>query len=397
MTSRDYVANTYLPYLLYNHGSLDFKPIVDEITKYISGSSYYVLDINDGYYSKYPILTGLMAYPIYYIPLALNKIPNIDTLLNNYKVLALGRVAASFYASTSVAIFYLILKKLRAPDTKETTVLLFVLFYALGTNTWSISSRGLWTHTSSQFLLSLAFLALLKSLSNHKYVLVTSLFLGLSVLARPTNIIPTLILSIYVLKNFSRHIFKYVLCALPTIIIYFLFNKIQYGNYLIEGYQLGDKLIFNSPLYISIPGLLFSPGKGYLFSMPMLLMGIYGAVIYLFTQSRDKLSSLFFYISLTVLCAFLFMAMWRGWEGADRFGPGLLTEYLPFITSLSFLSVQKLFQLGRAYVYKVLIIFLILYSILMQFNVVIFRKSRCAAEHTWSFYCLLPPKEMPDY
>lgn len=397
MTSRDYVANTYLPYLLYNHGSLDFKPIVDEITKYISGSSYYVLDINEGYYSKYPILTGLMAYPIYYIPLALNKIPNIDTLLNNYKVLALGRVAAAFYASASVAIFYLILRKLRAPDTKEAAILLFVLFYALGTNTWSVSSRGLWTHTSSQFLLSLAFLTLLKSLSNPKHLLLTSLFLGLSVLARPTNVIPALILSIHVLKNYRKYIFKYIVCALPTVLIYLLLNKIQYGNYLVEGYQLGDKLIFNSPLYISIPGLLFSPGKGYLFTMPVLLSGIFFAVGNLFTKNHDKKSSLLFYISLTFLCAFLFIAMWRGWEGADRFGPGLLTEYLPFITALSFLSVQKLSKSGRAYIYKVLFIILILYSILMQFNVVIFRKSRCAAEHTWSFYCLLPPKEMPDY
>ena len=77
ITSRDNLGNIFLPYLIVKHNTLDFTQKKDEIGRYTMYDQYYIVKINDGYYSKYPVLMGLMALPIYLPALLLNKIPNL--------------------------------------------------------------------------------------------------------------------------------------------------------------------------------------------------------------------------------------------------------------------------------------------------------------------------------
>ena len=399
LTTGDTVGTTFLPYLILKHNTFDYTEILDSLSKYIPVKKYYVIPINDGFYPKYPMLTGFLALPLYVVPILLHKIPNLDTMQNVYKVLFLGRVSAAFYASISVAIFYLILEFLRnkhASKYSKKLMYLFLFSFAFGSNVWTISSRSLWMHTTSQVFISLAVYLLLLGLKNERYIPVTGLLAGLAVLARPTNFVFAAIMALYILFNHRKKLVPFVLWVLPTIFLYFLQNKVLYGNFLIEGYQLGDKIRFDTPLLEGLSGLLFSPGKGFLFVMPLIFVGLFELVKTLLKRNKNRTDILLSYLGLTFIVSLLLMSRWRGWDGADRFGPGLLTEYIPILAVFSFLLLSRYLKKFRK---STIIILLVLttYSFLIHFNAVVFRKSRCSTEHNWTFYCLSPPKRLPKY
>src|SRR4030067_1452484 len=136
ITSNDVIPNTFLPYVLIRERTFNFVSIYTTLKNFdeegIQGTPYYLIPTPDGYVSSYPILTGLFAAPIYFIPMILNKIPELTYHENILKIALLGRVAASFYAALSVVIFYLICRKI---SNNNKLSLIFSVFYAFGTGT----------------------------------------------------------------------------------------------------------------------------------------------------------------------------------------------------------------------------------------------------------------------
>lgn len=400
LTSSDVIGNTFLPYLLYNYHTLDYSQIIDEMYMYIKTTKYYVLAVGDNLYPKYPIMTGLMAVPFYLPALLLDKISDLNTIRNVYKVLVLGRIAASMYASFSVALLYLIMQKIRELKPKITEspydsklFWLFILLYAFGSGTYTISSRVLWQHTAAQFVISMSILLFLYSFKNPRLLKWQGLLMGILVLIRTTNIVVAVSMAIYVFHKFRKEVVWFVLMALPAVVFLAIYNTVLFGSPFVEGYQLGDDLRFDTPLYIGIFGLLFSFGKGFLFTMPPFFFGIFELIKSLVAKPLSNLDMLLKYLGAAFILGFLLVAKWRGWDGADRFGPGLLTDLLPIIAIFSYLLVTKI----RKKVFLVLFFFMTIYSILVNTNAVIFRKSRCASQHNWTFYCLSPPDRMPEY
>jgi uncharacterized membrane protein YuzA (DUF378 family) len=130
--------------------------------------------------------------------------------------------------------------------------------------------------------------------------------------------------------------------------------------------------------------------------MPIQFFGIFQLLKTFFIKNKSKVEVLLTYLGITFVLGFVLMAKWRSWEGADRFGPGLLTEYLSLISIFSFILLDRL--IGKfPKVTKIVLVVLAIYSFYVHFNATVFRKSRCTAEHTWSFYCLEPPKSWPKY
>ncbi len=395
MTSRDYVGNTFLPYLIIKKGTFNFADDLKVINKYIQGKPYYVIDVNGGYYGKYPVFTGVLAVPIYLIPVIL-KIPQLETMLDVYKILALGRIAASFYTALSVAILYMIIRKLWDKNNYGIFPFLFITAYALGTNVLSIASRGLWLHTSSILLISLGILLMVLSIKNPKYIPFLSLIAGLSVIARTTNIFFAATLFLYVLLHYRKYLITFILFTTPTVILYFLQNKLLYGDFFLEGYQLNDKIEFVTPLFDGLHGLLFSPGKGFLFTTPLMFIGIIYMIFFyilrLQKNDMDEKKRLMAYLGIVFLCGLLLNAKWRDWHGADRFGPALLTEFLPITALFSYDLFDKFIRRNKVLALSIFVI-ISLYSMYAHVNTVHFRKSRCSADHVWTFYCLTKPSK----
>jgi 4-amino-4-deoxy-L-arabinose transferase-like glycosyltransferase len=73
----------------------------------------------------------------------------------------------------------------------------FTLIYALGTNTWTVSSQALWQHGLSELSLSMVY-ALLKARQRELWLLVAGLGVALATANRPPNILFALFALAYV-------------------------------------------------------------------------------------------------------------------------------------------------------------------------------------------------------
>src|SRR3989344_777156 len=229
ITSNDVIPNTFLPYVLIREGTFNFASIYTTLKKFdeegIQGTPYYLIPTPDGYVSSYPILTGLFAAPIYFIPLVLNKIPELTYHENILKIAALGRISASIYAALSAGIFYLICSKI---SKNERLSLIFSAFYAFGTGTYSISSRALWMHTISQFIFSVTlFILLFKEDSKFKYTFL-GILLGISVINRPTGIVMAVVLSFFILLYKRKYLLHFLIGVLPLFLVYLFSNQYFY-------------------------------------------------------------------------------------------------------------------------------------------------------------------------
>jgi len=389
ITSNDVIPNTFLPYLLINEGTFNFASIYNTLKKFdeegIQGTPYFLISTSVGYVSSYPVLTGLFAAPIYFIPLVLNKIPELSYHENILKIAVLGRISASIYAALSAGIFYLICRRI---SKNEKLSLIFSVFYAFGTGTYSISSRALWMHTISQFIFSVTlFILLFKEDSKFKYTFL-GILLGISVINRPTGIVMAVVLSFFILLYKRKYLLHFLIGVLPLFLVYLFSNQYFYGSIISEGYSARDAANeWTGDWLESMSAFLFSPARGILFISPPLLLGFAG--MYKKIKKKDKL---YVFLAIGYIASILLIGKWYAWHGANAFGHRMLVDYLPFIGIFSFLILKDLNKrlLG-------IVIILIVFSIYVHFNAVINRKSRCDLEENWTFYCLKWPDRPAQY
>lgn len=392
MTSGDQVPNTFLPWLILYKNTVSFDSIIETIRPLEGGKfrPYFLINTENGFRTAYPIIPAFMALPIYLVPVLLNKIPEVTYHENILKVFLMGRFAASFYAALSTVLFYYILKEV---SKNEKWIIIFTLFYALGTNTWSVSSRGMWQHTFAQFFISIVVLLLLKSIKNKRLIPWVGFVLGISVLARPTNIVFALLFSIYVFFKHRDMLGRYILAVVPSILFLIFYNQVTFGSPFEEGYGARDDYRWITPYSESIPGYLFSPGRSFLFISPPLAL-VYYAVVRLFTDRKygGEFNTIYRYMALSFVSSLLLFSKWYTWHGANAFGYRMLVDSLPIVGLLSYVVIDKM-----RYKYKIVILVLMVYSILLHGNAVLNRKSRCSENHNWSFYCLSPPARKSKY
>lgn len=401
LTSLDAFPNTALPYLLIKYKTFEFGKALGAfyLTQDTAKIPYYLININGHYFSKYPIFTGLMAIPIYLIPVLLNKIPGFTYYDSIVNILTLGRIAASLYASLSVLIILLIIRNIKKTiydNNLDKWDYAFGLFYAFGTTTYSVSSRSLWQHTTAQFIVSLITLYLLKSLKNPKLVYWTGLLSGIAVLCRPTTISLAVIVSIYVLVTHKNYFLKYILFSLPPVAFFIIYNYVIFGSILGNGYQLSGDTKFNGNVLEGIAGLLFSPSRGILFySTPLFLFipEIY-EIFKKFIKQRFSVINydiLTLFLSIALIFHLIIVSLWWCWWGGDSAGYRMLTEYLPIIGLLSYSAFYKLKNK-----YRYLMLITMIFSFYVNINLVIFNISRCETPNNWSFDCLLPANEIKE-
>lgn len=392
MTSEDIIPNTFLPYVILKYKTFSFDQIIESIRKLVGGSEYpYFLIFSNGhFYSVYPILTGILAIPFYILPLALGKIPHLENTLNLLKVLLLGRITASFYAAISVTIIFQTLRKL---SKNNFWIILFTVLYALGTNTWSTSSRGLWQHTSSQFFISIIVLLLIYSRDKKYLITWIGFFLGVAVLTRPTNIILAIVISIFVFIYEKKRFVRFILAALPSAVLLLLQNYLTFGSPFIEGYGARNDFNWSTSLNTSLVGYSFSPARSFLFISPPLVLGYFA--IYKSFKNKSlggKYNLIYRFLGISFILSMLMFAKWYTWDGSNAFGNRMLSDFLPIITVLSFEIAKNLKGIA-----KFIITALVIYSIFVHANAVFFRKSRCSQDHNWTFYCLSPPDRKAAY
>jgi hypothetical protein len=381
-TSYDIIPNTFLPIEILKYGSIKLNDVYKNLI-FIGGKTpYFIIDVNGNKYSSYPVLTGLMATPFYVLPTLLNEFSDLTRTIDIIKVLLVGRVAASFFAALSVAVVYACLKKI---SKGERYIYLLTAFYALGTTTWSISSRSLWQHGPSQLFLALSLFFLLKEQEKlTRSPFLVGLFLAMSVLVRPTNIIFAALISLYIFIYSKKDLIKFSIPMVISAILLVSYNKLIFGSFLTEGYGARSNFNWSTSLLESIPGFLYSPARSFLFISPPLVLSLFAFYKSLKTKIfGNKNNVLYKFITVGCLGTILLFSKWYTWDGANGFGYRMLTDIVPFL-------IIFVYEVTKDWInkYKNILLVLVLYSILIQFKAVFYLKSRCEHRDNWNFNCL---------
>lgn len=386
LTSSDAVPNTFLPIVLYNYKSTDFSSITFHLRRFDGGEKvqYFISKSKIGKSSSYPILTGLLAFPVYFIPLALNKVASFDYYENILKVLLLGRITAILYSSVAVTLFYLLLKNL---DGSKKMKILFTIFFAFGTTMWSISSRILWTHTIVVPILLLILILLLKNeRTKYTYILIGFLS-GLLILARPTTAIVVFFIGLFMLFKHRKYLLSFGFASIPPILAMLLYNNYVWGGPFLDGYSARNDIQWATPLLQGIYNQIFSPGKGFLFISPPLLL-IFVAIFKLFKDKSfgGNNNLLYRYLSLSFVTTFIMYAKWYSWNGGNSFGYRFYTDLLPIMVLLVYEVCKNIKPK-----WEILLYIGIIYSIYTQWNAVYYKNSRCEDEDMMTFSCITNP------
>ena len=331
----DTMAVRFVPLSLLTGGdlNLDEFPLLRDGDK---ATPYYMKRVGGHDYSRSPFMPALMALPVYWVAQKTGFLRRGGFDLY-YTVTFTSKVAASLMAAGSVAVMFLAL--LKVTSKRRAVVLAFV--YGLATNTWAVSSQGLWQHAPSQLWIALAWLALLPGARGQRLSLaacvVGGIAMGMAYSVRPASVPIGLVCLAYAAHRGGLRalgfVAAFVLAATPTVIHnLIIFGTIQGGYADLTHYHPAIGVIehpWGGDWRVGLLGLLFSPSRGLFVYTPVCLLSVVGCRAW--WRRREPAGAYLLASVLVVLgIGSKFFSWWAGWS----FGPRYLMDTLPALVLL---------------------------------------------------------------
>lgn len=311
------------------------------------------------YVSAFPIITGLLAIPVYFVPVILG----MPITFENLTVLA--HVTSALITALSGGFLYLLLTKHFVADKKK--ALLLTAVYLFGTINYALISQAPWQHGTMQLFIILGLYFLFNTFAklqngDHKIfkeALFSGLCLGFAVLARPTAALYLMFLFVLIYIRYAGVLTKleqikafgiYILTLLTALLFFIWYNGTFYLSIANQGYydQLARSWLSKFPE--GFLGVWFSPSKGILVYSPVFIFSLVGLFIVLRRKQYKKdLEYLLF--GLIVLLHTLIVGKWKQWYGGWSYGyrmsadviPFLILLLVPYINSPLYEKTKKLF------------------------------------------------------
>jgi len=348
---------------------------------------YYLRQTESGHFvSAFPIITPLLALPIYFLPV----IFGIAVTWENVEILA--SLSSAFITALSGGFLYLLLRKhfFQEKDFQDISFweqksFLLTAIYLFATINFAHISQALWQHGTVQLF---TILALLAFYSKKDFLL--GLFFGLMFLSRPTSGIVLAVLGLLFLingfikrhtlsfditSNTSRGERKFVCRLIPIVLglalpaLFFLwYNSTYYGTIANQGYSNQILTGWKSHFPEGFLGLWISPSKGILIYSPVFIFSIVGAYLVLKKWRHDPQVLEYVAFIDIILLHILVLGFWKHWYGGWSFGYRMASDILPFLILLLVPFVKSLYFQQ----YKKLFFILFGISVLVQFMGVIF-------------------------
>ena len=311
--SIDTLPASHFPLSLIHEGNTDFN----EFTWLFEGEVRpCFIEIDGHYYSRFPVGSGLVATPLYYV------FDSFNMLVTKEDIYWAHKLSAAILAALSVLFMYLFLcNNVRTPG--RAFILAFI--FAFCTGVWSINSQALWQSTGFMLCWVITLWLLFRT-SPHPAL--AGMFLALAVLCRPPAIIffPILALTLALSKRRVRNINIFSGFFLVSFIVLFLLFRTKghdYITWMIENYlKGGNPLLF-------LAGNLFSPSRGLFVYSPVFILAVIGLFFRVHDQRRLYLMSIAG--SALYLLSIMF---YRKWWGGYNYGPRYLVEIVPFMILL---------------------------------------------------------------
>jgi hypothetical protein len=322
----DTLPAAYLPWSLIREGNFDldeFPILHDETARRIypllDGIPYYLQYRNGHYLSAYTPGPGVLALPVYLVPVMLGV--KADSAWAAY----LEKLSAAIITALSVVFLYWALLGV----TTRGWALVIALVYALGTSSLSMSSQALWQHGPSQLCLSLALYFLVRGLAEDRFLGYAGLPMAAAVVMRSTDLLLVLPVAAWIVWAHRRRALTLVLWALPPAVALAVYYAVYFGT---PDHGPGHTtapvwaLFAGMPLREGLPGLLLSPSRGLFVYSPVLLFSVAGMIA---VWRRGP--ALWRALSLGPPMVVLLISKWIIWWGGHSWGPRLLADLDPIL------------------------------------------------------------------
>ncbi len=248
-----------------------------------------------------------------------------------------------FIASCSVAfsggLFYIIARRF---GLRWLPALAITLLFAFGTSLYSTASRALWQHGPSVVVLCATLLAFQKldwldrvrdrgwhagNAAFYGLLVVTGLLLGMAYLMRPTNAIPAVLLSGFVLVRYRLGVVPFLIGTALIAGPYLAYNQAIYADWF-PPYSQASRVGGWNSFWTALPANLFSPARGLLVFSPIVGLSVVGLIL-LLRQGRLRLFELT--LLACMLLHVLVISRFEHWWLGHSYGPRGMTDILPFL------------------------------------------------------------------
>ena len=231
MGSGDTVPASLLPFsILENHNLY-----LDQFSYYFETNferAYWVMEVDGHYLSVYPIVTPVLVTPLYILPFLLMKLIHIpvDMFHPGFALIVpiMEKLSASLIATISTIFVFLSIKEL----INRRVAIIVTLIYAFATNTWTISSQGLWQHGLVELFLAMSIYLVLinEKRASDKIIMSLGIISGLFVFNRPVDSILLIPIIYYIFGLRDRRIAYYLCAMFISGVPFLLYNLHYFGN-----------------------------------------------------------------------------------------------------------------------------------------------------------------------
>lgn len=351
-SSADNIPTRLLPFSLLREGNLD----LDEF-EWLRGDGklpYYVRESGGRLYSGSPVVTSILVTPLYAVPawLLSARSMSYDEVRVRLLIVAMERISAAALTALSASLLFACLCRLG----DRRWALGLALTYALGTNTWAVSSQGLWTHTLSELGLAMLSLVLLRPNPSAAALAVAGTTIGAVVANRPPMLIFALLASVFLWQHHRRRLIAFLTGPTTIACLALAYNFRLFAS-LVGPYQTLDH--FGTPLPTGLAGLLVSPNRGLFVYTPIMLFAVWGAL----RVWRESAPPWVRYLVVGVAGHCVLYAKFNEWWAGYAFGPRYMTDILP---ALTLLLAFGLVPLCRTYARTAAVTLLALYGVGVQ-------------------------------
>jgi hypothetical protein len=321
----DTLPARYLPWSILQHRSMTLDPfpfLYDEAAvrgfPLLDGIPYYLLHRNGHYVSAYTPGPGVLALPVYALPILLGARP--DTIW----AAGLEKLSAALITALSAVVLFAALRRL----VSEGWAVGITLIYALGTSSLSISSQALWQHGPSQLFLTLLIYCLVRGLGEERFLAYAGFAITGAVAMRTTDLVLVLPVAAWIVVAHPALIPRFVLWALLPGAGMLLYNLVLFPPLAAAGHTTVPlwALFSQIPLHEGLAGILVSPGRGLFVYSPVLLFSIVGAIA---IWRRGPWA--FRALSLGLPLIAVVVGKWLLWWGGHSWGPRLLADTTPIL------------------------------------------------------------------
>jgi hypothetical protein len=317
-TSRDNLPNSYLPYQIAQHGTLDLSAVVRRRGGQLP---YSVVEVEGKVLPRFPMGTAILAVPPAWISTKLWRTPVSE---NEHETAE--KAFAAFAATLAVCLWFAAIDRRYGASAAWVTSIVL----ALATPVASCASQGMWSFTGELAMLSASLYFVLPLRSSAIRQVLGGITQGMAFLCRPTALLASCaLIAIMVAERRRRATFVLsttVAIALAMATLFWIYGH-PFGAYGVLNMQ--EAMWAPGHLAGGLVGTLFSPSRGIIPYFPWLLIVPFAL---LELEKKDKPT---WWIAAGAAVSYLILtAGYLKWWGGYALGPRLPTEMFPFATLL---------------------------------------------------------------